>query len=345
MKIAVVGATGLVGRMMLNVLYEYGIAQDAEIIVAASPRSVGQTMRACGAPFPIVSVDDAIAARPDYALFSAGSEVSLLYAPRFAEQGCTVIDNSSAWRMDPEVPLVIPEVNMRAVLPSHRIIANPNCSTIQMLVALAPLHRAFGLKRVVVSTYQSVSGSGQKGLSQLAREEDYFVVQQGIIMPDISDSLLATSPYPHFIHRNVLPMAGSFEGDDGYTSEELKLVRETHKIFADDSIAVSATAARVPVSGGHSESINAQFHGACTAAEARVILASTMGIELQDNPCADFYPMALFANGSNDVFVGRVRDDLSQPNTINMWVVADNLRKGAATNAVQILLSLINSNR
>ena len=324
MKIAVIGATGLVGREMLRVLEERGFGGE-EIIAAASPRSVGKELPFAGRTLTVLSVDDAIAARPRFAIFSAGADASRLYAPQFAAAGTTVIDNSSAWRKDPDIPLVVPEINIDAVLPSHRIIANPNCSTIQMVVALAGLHRQFGLRRIVVATYQSITGTGLRAVRQLEAEE------QG--------QQPAQMAYPHPIHRNLFPHGGDFL-PTGYTTEEQKLVDETRKIFADPSIGISATVARVPVVGGHSEAVNAEFHRDFTLTQARDILAVTPGVTLADNPADNLYPMPITAHHRDDVFVGRLRLDPSQPRTLNLWVTADNIRKGAATNAIQIMQQL-----
>lgn len=325
MKIAVVGATGLVGSVMLKVLAERGFA-SAEIIPAASPKSVGRTIDFAGRSITVVSVDDAISAHPDYAIFSAGASASRQYAPLFAAVGTTVVDNSSCWRMDPSVPLVVPEINMDSVSPNSRIIANPNCSTIQMVLALSQLHRRYRIRRIVVSTYQSITGTGIKAIRQLESEERHETDVQ--------------KAYPYQIHRNLFPHGGDFL-PDGYTTEEQKLVDETRKILGDNSIQVSATVARVPVVGGHSESVNVEFHQDFDLEEARRIIADTQGIILCDDPASLLYPMPIMAENRDEVFVGRTRRDPSQPRTLNMWVVADNLRKGAATNAVQILQRLI----
>lgn len=321
-KIAVVGATGVVGSVMLQVLQEFGLDNN-EIVVAASPKSVGHEIKFGTKTLKVVSVDDAIAMRPDYAIFSAGADASRQYAPRFASAGTTVIDNSSAWRKDPSVPLVVPEINFDAIKDSDRIIANPNCSTIQMVLAISQLHKAFGIKRIVVSTYQSITGTGIKAIRQLAAEE------KGETAPVMA--------YPYPIHHNLFPHGGDFL-PDGYTTEEQKLVDETRKIFSDDSIAVSATVARVPVLGGHSESVNVEFHKEFDIEEVRKIISDTEGVTLYDDPSQCRYPMPLMAEGRNEVFVGRVRRDPSQEKTLNLWVVSDNLRKGAATNAIQIMM-------
>ena len=324
MKIAVVGATGLVGGVMLQVLEERGFA-DCEIIPAASPKSVGRELPFAGRTLRVVSVEDAVAARPDYAVFSAGAEASRQYAPLFAQAGTTVIDNSSAWRKVPEIPLVVPEINFDVVKPSDRIIANPNCSTIQMVLALSRLHKAYKIKRLVIATYQSVTGTGIKAIRQLEAEE------QG------RD---ADRAYPYPIHRNLFPHGGDFQ-PDGYTTEEQKLIDETRKILRDNDIAITATVARVPVVGGHSEAVNIEFCRDYDLDEATALIAGTPGVTLCNNNDALQYPMPMFAQGKDDVFVGRIRRDFSQPNSLNLWVVADNLRKGAATNAIEILQKLI----
>ena len=320
MKIAVVGATGLVGSKMLQVLDEQKVRMD-ELVVAASERSVGKELVFQGQTHKLVSVDEAIAARPDIAIFSAGAAASKQYAPHFAANGTFVIDNSSAWRMEKNVPLVVPEINADTITSETRIIANPNCSTIQMVMALAPIQKAFGIKRLVIATYQSVSGSGVKGLRQLDCEEQGEPVQK--------------PAYPHQIYRNVLPHGGDF-CDNGYTTEEEKLVNETHKILCDDSIAITATVCRVPVTGGHSEAVNVETLKPFEIEDVRRLLAAMPGVVVQDNPAENLYPMALTAFDRDEVFVGRIRRDFSIENGMNMWVVSDNIRKGAATNAVQI---------
>lgn len=325
MRIAVVGATGLVGGVMLKVLEERGFANN-EIIVAASPKSIGKKIMFAGRELTVISVEDAIAKNCDYAIFSAGGTTSKQYAPLFAEKGTVVIDNSSAWRMCDDVPLVVPEINPQSIKPGNRIIANPNCSTIQMVLALSELHKAYGIKRIVVSTYQSVTGTGQKAVSQLEHE------QRG----EDCDKV-----YPYQIHENVLPHGGDFLSD-AYTTEEKKLVDETRKIFGNPQIAVSATVARVPVKGGHSESVNVEFFKPFEMNDVYDLLRSTSGVAVVDSPKENFYPMPITAQGKDEVFVGRVRRDESCPNALNLWVVADNLRKGAATNAIQILEYLCN---
>ncbi|KWW30044.1 MAG: aspartate-semialdehyde dehydrogenase [bacterium P3] len=325
MKIAVVGATGLVGGVMLQVLQERGLDKH-DIIVAASAKSVGRPLAFAGRELHVVSVESAIAARPDYAVFSAGADVSRQYAPLFAAAGTTVIDNSSAWRKDPAIPLVVPEINIDAVHDGDRIVANPNCSTVQMVLALSRLHRHYGIRRLVVSTYQSVTGTGIRAVRQLEAEE--------------SGTMPCEQAYPYPIHRNLFPHGGDFL-DDGYTTEEQKLVDETRKILRDDTLAVTATVARVPVVGGHSESVNVEFKQDYTMEDVRHLLSGTPGVVLCDDPSRLLYPMPVLAQGRDEVFVGRLRRDLSQPNSLNMWIVADNLRKGAATNAIQILQSLM----
>lgn len=324
MKIAVVGATGLVGGVMLKVLEERGFANN-EIIPAASPKSVGKKVLFAGRELTVVSVEDAIAQKPDYAIFSAGATASKTYAPKFAEVGTTVVDNSSAWRKDADKPLVVPEINIDVVKPTDRIIANPNCSTIQMVLAVSKLHEKYGIKRIVISTYQSITGTGLKAIHQLEAEER---------------GEQADRAYPYEIHRNLFPHGGDFNAD-GYTTEEQKLVDETRKILRDPSIMISATVARVPVVGGHSESVNVEFHNEFDLNEAIDIISKTEGVTLYDDPSKNIYPMPIMAEGKDDVFVGRIRRDPSQPKTLNLWVVADNLRKGAATNAIEILQKLI----
>jgi len=328
MKIAIVGATGLVGSVMVKVLNEGKYIPAAlidAIIPVASEKSVGKEISFKNNICRVCTVKDALQQKPDIAIFSAGSEASKEYAPLFAKQGCYVIDNSSAWRMEEGVPLVVPEINGHELTRSNKIIANPNCSTIQMVVALAPLHARYGLKRVVVSTYQSVTGTGQKALKQLLDE------RQGIS---------GVKVYPHPIDMNVFPHGGTFM-PDGYTTEEVKLVNETRKIMGDKSIAVTATVVRVPVTGGHSEAVNAEFHKPFELEDVVDLLDSTPGIVLQDDTDRAVYPMPKYTEGRDEVFVGRIRRDTTVANGLNMWVVADNLRKGAATNAVQIAALLL----
>ncbi len=320
MKIAVVGATGLVGTEMLKVLAERRFPLT-ELLPVASAKSVGQEVDYQGKKYPVVSMDDAIAARPDFAIFSAGGSVSKEHAPRFAAVGTVVIDNSSAWRMDPTKKLIVPELNADTIGPDDKIIANPNCSTIQMVVALNDLHKKYKVRRIVVSTYQSVTGTGKKAVDQLLEER--------------AGHPASNPAYPHPIDLNVLPHIDVFE-PNGYTKEELKMVNETRKIMGDDSIRVTATCVRVPTMGGHSESLNVEFAEEFDLAEVREILAHTPGVELVDDPSTNQYPMPKDSHGKDAVLVGRLRRDETQPKTLNMWVVADNLRKGAATNAVQI---------
>lgn len=324
MKIAVVGATGLVGGVMLQVLEERGFANE-EIIAAASQKSVGKKIAFAGRELDVVSVETAIASNCDFAIFSAGGSTSKQYAPLFAEKGTIVIDNSSAWRMDDQVPLVVPEINAQYIKPETRIIANPNCSTIQMVLALSNLHKAFGIKRIVISTYQSVTGTGVKAVRQLECE------QQGIE---------CEKAYPYTIHENILPHGGDFLSD-GYTTEEKKLVDETKKIFDNPNLQITATVARVPVKGGHSESVNVEFLKQFELSDVYNLLRSTSGVVVLDSPKDNLYPMPLVSHNKDEVFVGRIRKDHSCPNTLNLWIVADNLRKGAATNAIQILEYLV----
>ena len=320
MKIAVVGATGLVGSKMLQVLDEQHVEID-ELIVAASERSIGKEIIFRGKTHQVISVEDAINACPDIAIFSAGAAASRQYAPQFAEKGTYVIDNSSAWRMDDNVPLVVPEINADTITRETHIIANPNCSTIQMVMALAPLHKTFDIKRLVIATYQSVSGSGLKGINQLNKEE--------------SGETPEKPAYPHQIYRNVLPHGGDF-CENGYTTEEEKLVNETHKILRAPQIGITATVCRVPVTGGHSEAVNVEFNKPFELDEIRKLLSNFPGIIVQDDPTNNVYPMAITAYDKDEVFVGRIRRDFSVANGLNFWVVSDNIRKGAATNAVQI---------
>lgn len=319
MRVAVVGATGMVGQVMLQVLAERNFP-ITELIPVASARSVGKQVVYKQKEYTISSMEDAITAKPDIAIFSAGGNTSLEFAPKFAEVGTTVIDNSSAWRMDQTKKLVVPEINANALTKDDKIIANPNCSTIQMVLALAPLHKKYGIKRLVISTYQSITGTGVKAVQQLENE---YAGEKGEMA------------YPYPIHRNAIPACDVFQ-ENGYTKEELKLVNETQKILDDRTIAVTATAVRIPVVGGHSESINLEFHNEYDVTDVRKLLSETDGVTVQDNPDTNTYPMPIYAEGKNDVFVGRIRRDHSQENSLNMWIVSDNLRKGAATNAVQI---------
>lgn len=326
MKVAVVGATGMVGNVMLAVLEERNFPVT-ELIPVASEKSVGKTISFKDNAYTIVDLETAVSMQPDIALFSAGGSTSLEWAPKFAAVGTTVIDNSSAWRMDQSKKLVVPEINASQLTKEDKIIANPNCSTIQMVMALAPLHKKYGIKRIVVSTYQSISGTGVKAVKQLENE-----------MAGIKGEMA----YPYPIHQNALPHCDVFE-ENGYTKEEMKLVRETQKILDDRSIAVTATAVRIPTAGGHSESVNVQFENDFKEVDIRTILSETDGVTVQDNIDVNTYPMPIYANGKDDVFVGRIRRDLSQENSLNMWIVSDNLRKGAATNTVQIA-EYLNSN-
>ena len=323
MKVAVVGATGMVGNVMLQVLEERNFP-ITELIPVASEKSIGQTIVFKGKEYKVIGLAQAVSLKPDIALFSAGGSVSTEWAPKFAQVGTIVVDNSSAWRMDPTKKLVIPEINADVLTKEDKIIANPNCSTIQMLVALSPL-RKYGIKRIIVSTYQSITGTGVKAVKQLENE---YRNEKGEMA------------YHYPIHRNAIPHCDVFE-PNGYTKEEMKLVRETKKIFGDDTIRVTATAVRIPVVGGHSESVNVEFEQDFDLTEVRKILSKAPGITLQDNTDTNTYPMPIYAQGKDDVFVGRIRRDESAPNSLNMWVVADNLRKGAATNTIQIAETLI----
>jgi len=324
MRVAVVGVTGMVGNVMLEVLAEHKFPVT-ELIPVASEKSVGKKITFQGTEYTVIGLQQAVSLKPDLALFSAGATVSKEWAPKFAQVGTTVVDNSSAWRMDDTKKLVIPEINADVLTKDDKIIANPNCSTIQMLVALAPLQKKYGIKRVVVSTYQSITGTGVKAVRQLENE---YKGEKGEMA------------YHYPIHRNVIPHCDVFE-DNGYTKEEMKLVRETKKILRDDSIAVTATAVRIPVVGGHSEAVNVELKKDFNIDEVRALLVQSPGIKVQDNTDTNTYPMPLYAHGKDDVFVGRIRRDESQPNTLNLWVVADNLRKGAATNTIQIAEYLI----
>lgn len=327
MKVAVVGATGMVGQVMLKVLEERNLP-ITELIPVASERSVGKKIKFKDKEFTIVSMNDAIAAKPEIAIFSAGGGTSLEFAPKFAEVGTVVIDNSSAWRMDPTKKLVVPEINANVLTKEDKIIANPNCSTIQLVMVLHPLNQKYDIKRVVVSTYQSVTGTGKAAVDQLNSE----------IAGENPEKV-----YPYQIFKNALPHCDVF-ADDDYTKEEIKLMKEPKKILGDDTFNLTATAVRVPVQGGHSESVNIEFENEFDLDEVRKILSETPGVVLQDNVKNNEYPMPLYSEGKDDVFVGRIRRDLSQPKTLNLWIVADNLRKGAATNAVQIAEYLVENN-
>ena len=324
MKLAVVGATGMVGEVMLRVLSERNFPLT-ELIPVASERSVGKKIYYQGNSLEVLGLSTAVSMAPDLALFSAGGDTSLEWAPKFAEVGTVVIDNSSAWRMDPNKKLIIPEINSQILTKKDRIIANPNCSTIQMLMVLAPLKNTYGINRIVVSTYQSITGTGIKAVQQLENE---------------SLNVKGEMAYPYPIHQNALPHCDIFM-DNGYTKEEMKLVNETHKILGDESIGITATAIRIPVVGGHSESINIQLKSEFQLEDIRKVLNESPGIVLQDNPDTNTYPMPIYAKGKDEVFVGRIRKDFSQENSINLWVVSDNLRKGAATNTIQIAEYLI----
>jgi len=324
MKVAVVGATGMVGTVMLKVLEERNLPITA-LIPVASARSAGKKLSYKGNEYTVVTLEDALKMKPDIALFSAGGDTSIAWAPKFAEAGTTVIDNSSAWRMDPTKKLVVPEINGDVLTTDDKIIANPNCSTIQLVMALAPLHQKYKMKRVVISTYQSVSGTGVKAVQQLANEEA---------------GIEGEMAYPHKIGRNALPHCDVFL-ENGYTKEEMKLVKEPKKILRDTSFSVTATAVRIPTTGGHSEAVNVQFENDFNLTEVRQILTDTPGIIVQDDVANNIYPMSITAHHKDEVFVGRIRRDESQENTLNLWIVADNLRKGAATNTVQIAEYLI----
>ena len=324
MKIAVVGATGMVGTVMLKVLEERNLP-ITELIPVASARSAGKKLSYKGKDYTVVTLEDAVKMQPDVALFSAGGDTSLEWAPKFAAIGTTVIDNSSAWRMDPTKKLVVPEINGDVLTAADKIIANPNCSTIQLVMALAPLHKKYTMKRVVISTYQSVSGTGVKAVQQLANEEA---------------GIEGEMAYAHKIGRNAIPHCDIFL-DNGYTKEEMKLVKEPKKILNDESFSVTATAVRIPTAGGHSEAVNVQFQNDFDLVEVRAILEATPGIIVEDDLANNVYPMPINAHNKDEVFVGRIRRDESQANTLNLWIVADNLRKGAATNTVQIAEYLI----
>ncbi len=319
MKVAVVGATGLVGKVMLEVLQERNFPLT-QLIPVASAESAGKKVEFDGKEVKVETIDVALYNEPDLALFSAGADTSLEWAPKFAEIGTTVVDNSSAWRMYADKKLIVPEINGHILTPTDKIIANPNCSTIQMVLALAPLHKAYKIKRIVVSTYQAVTGTGKAAVSQLRNERS---------------RLEGDKVYPYSIDLNCLPQCDSFLDND-YTKEEMKLVNETRKILGAADIMLTATAVRVPVIGGHSESVNVEFENEFDIQEARQLMSEMAGVTILDNPARNIYPMPLYAQGKDDVFVGRIRRDESQPRTLNMWIVSDNLRKGAATNAIQI---------
>ncbi|WP_026450997.1 aspartate-semialdehyde dehydrogenase [Aequorivita capsosiphonis] len=324
MKLALVGATGMVGDVMLKVLAERKFPID-ELLLVASEKSLGKEISFKGKSYRIVGLEDAVAAKPTIALFSAGGNISLEWAPKFAEVGTTVIDNSSAWRMDQDKKLIVPEINAHLLTKDDKIIANPNCSTIQLVMALAPLHEKYKMKRVVVSTYQSVSGTGLKAVQQMENE-----------MAGIKGEMA----YPYPIHKNALPHCDVFE-DNGYTKEEMKLAREPQKILDDRTFSITATAVRIPTAGGHSEAVNVEFEKDFVLGDIRKLLHETPGITLQDNTDTNTYPMPIYAHDKDEVFVGRIRRDETQPNTLNMWIVSDNLRKGAATNTIQIAEYLV----
>ena len=324
MKIALVGATGMVGNVMLEVLAERNLP-ITELLLVASERSVGKEIPFKGKTLKVIGLETAVAAKPAIALFSAGGDTSLEWAPKFAAIGTVVIDNSSAWRMDPSKKLIVPEINGNELTSKDKIIANPNCSTIQMVMALAPLHKAYKIKRLVISTYQSITGTGVKAVEQLNNEAQG---KKGVMA------------YPYPIHKNAIPHCDVFLEND-YTKEEMKLVHETHKILGDDTMGITATAIRIPVVGGHSEAVNIEFGNPFEISDIRKLLHNTPGVVVQDNPETNTYPMPIYAEGKDDVFIGRIRRDTSHPNAVNLWIVADNLRKGAATNTVQIAEYLI----
>ena len=327
MRLAVVGATGMVGTIMIKLLEERNFPVS-EILLVASEKSIGNELYFNGKTIKVIALKDALFKKPEIAIFSAGSAISLEWAPKFAEAGTTVIDNSSAWRMDLSKKLVVPEINASALTANDKIIANPNCSTIQLVMALAPLHEKYRMKRVIISTYQSVSGTGKKAVNQLENE---------------ISGVQSEMAYPYPIHKNALPHCDDFE-ENGYTKEEMKLAREPQKILNDRSFSISATAVRIPTAGGHSESVNVEFKKDFEINTVRKILHETQGVTVQDNPDTNTYPMPIYANGKDDVFVGRIRRDETLEKTLNMWIVSDNLRKGAATNAIQIAEYLIDEN-
>ena len=364
MKISIIGATGMVGREVLKVLPEFFDIDGIEVIVAASPQSVGKVIDFHGKSLTMCLPEDVIRQKPDIAIFAVGAAVSRQYAPLFVAAGITVVDNSSAWRMEASAPLVVPEINADILKKSDKLIANPNCSTIQLVMVLAPLHQRYGIKRVVISTYQSVSGSGLKGILQLTSERSFASrhCERSEAIQTLDNHWIASGYrprndgvthvphsldwekkiYPYPIDLNILPHAGNFS-ENGYTVEEIKLVNETRKILDAPSLAVTATVVRVPVMVGHSESVNIEFLKEFDIEEVRTVLQQMPGVVVQDDPQNNLYPMPLFAEGSNEVFVGRIRRDESQPKSLNLWIVSDNLRKGAATNAVQIAKYLIDN--
>ena len=324
MKIALVGATGMVGGVMMEVIKERNFSFD-QMYLVASDSSIGKKITFLNKTYILIGIEEALKKQLDIAIFSAGSDTSLHWAPKFAKNGTFVIDNSSAWRMDSSKKLIVPEINGDLLTIDDKIIANPNCSTVQMLMVLAPIHKEYGIKRVVVSTYQSITGTGMKALSQL--ENEYKGIK-------------GEMAYKHPIHQNAIPQCDDFL-PNGYTKEEMKLSNETHKILDDDSIGVTATAIRIPVVGGHSESVNVELNSDFELAAVRKLLNDTPGVVVQDNPDTNTYPMPIYAKDKNEVFIGRIRKDFSQQNTLNLWIVADNLRKGAATNTIQIAEYLI----
>ena len=324
MKIALVGATGMVGNVMLEVLAERKLP-ITELLLVASERSVGKEIPFKGKTLKVIGLEKAVAARPAIALFSAGGDTSLEWAPKFAALGTVVIDNSSAWRMDLSKKLIVPEINGNELTSEDKIIANPNCSTIQMVMALAPLHKVYKIKRLIISTYQSITGTGVKAVEQLNNE---------------AQGKKGVTAYPYPIHKNAIPHCDVFLEND-YTKEEMKLVHETHKILGDDTMGITATAIRIPIVGGHSEAVNIEFGNPFEISDIRKLLHNTPGVVVQDNPETNTYPMPIYAEGKDDVFIGRIRRDTSHPNAVNLWIVADNLRKGAATNTVQIAEYLI----
>ena len=327
MKIAVVGATGMVGNVMLKVLEERNLPIN-KLLLVASERSVGTELIFHNKKIKVIGLNEALDAKPDIALFSAGGTTSLEWAPKFASAGTTVIDNSSAWRMEKDIKLIVPEINANLLSSEDKIIANPNCSTIQMVMALAPIHKKFKIKRLVISTYQSITGTGVKAVKQLKNE---------------MSGTSGENAYPHQIHKNALPHCDIFL-ENNYTKEEMKLVHETHKILGDNKIAITATAVRIPVVGGHSESVNVEFENHFEINQIQKILSQTPGIEILDDPKKNKYPMPINAEGKDTVYVGRLRRDNSIPNGVNLWIVSDNLRKGAATNTIQIAEYLIKNN-
>ena len=326
MKIAIVGATGMVGNVMLEVLAERKIKFD-NLILVASERSVGKKVSFQGKTYSVIGLNEALNLKPDIALFSAGAETSLNWAPKFVDKGTTVIDNSSAWRMNPKIKLIVPEINASILTSDDKIIANPNCSTIQLVMVLNPLHNNFNIQRVVISTYQSITGTGVKALNQL--ENEY-------------QNKSGEMTYPYQIHQNAIPHCDVFLDND-YTKEEMKLINETHKILNNDKIGISPTAVRIPVIGGHSESVNIEFNKTFQINEIRELLNNTKGVVVKDNPETNIYPMPFYAKGKDEVFVGRIRKDESKSKSINLWIVSDNLRKGAATNTVQIAEHIISN--